>query len=200
MAKILAPAEKGEARLSHYTVDRNVSALSALRPGMYTPEGTYVQLHVGNVLMMSDTRHEKITNYEVVHQAKGRVLIAGLGVGMIIHPIAAKEEVDSIVILEKSRDVIDLVAPSLPGGKKITVIQGDVLEIIPPKELRYDTIYFDIWPSITTENLPEINMLHRRWRSRLSTGGWMDSWCRDQLRSQQRRERKEERERERWFR
>jgi len=188
MVEILAPGESGDAKISHVSVTREDSLRTCLRPREYVSEGQYVQLHVNGVLMMSDTRHEHITNYTVVSKARGQVFIAGLGVGMICHAIADKSEVDRIVVIEKSQGVIDLVGPTMPA--KVEVIQGDVFEFKAAKGTKFDTIYFDIWPFITTDNLPEMGRLHRRFRKYLAKDGWMQSWCRDRLKSQLRQERR----------
>jgi len=65
----------------------------------YIRPGRYARLHVGHVLMMSDTDMERRSNVQVVQQARGHVLIAGLG--MILHPILAKPEVTRVTVVEK---------------------------------------------------------------------------------------------------
>ena len=191
MQNKLQPGESGNAVVTHFNVSRDQSQWTAMRPGGYVPAGDYVQLNVDGALMMTDTRHEQITNYGVVQHSKGHVFIAGLGIGMICHAIAAKGEVKKITILEKSPGVIDLVAPTLP--KKCEVIQGDIFDHKPAKGTLYNTIYFDIWPDLCTDHLPQMGKLHRRFRRHLAEGGWIDSWCRDSLKARQRRERREER-------
>lgn len=188
MAELLAPAKQGEAEVRHYTISDHESRMSALRGGRsYAPPGKIAQLYVKGVLVMSDTRHEKMTNYGVVNNSQGHVFIAGLGLGMICHPIAAKEEVTKITVLETSQDVIDLVSPSLP--EKVECVQGDVFKWKPAKGTKFDTIYFDIWPYITTDNLPEMAKLHRRFaKCKRSKEVWMESWCRNTLKSERRRE------------
>ena len=98
--------------------------------------GQYVKLSVNNILMMSDTDMEKRTNYEFISNAKGDVMIAGLGIGLILHNLEKKVktgEVKSITVYEKYQDVIDLITPyykHLP----ITVKCEDILNYLPPKE------------------------------------------------------------------
>jgi spermidine synthase len=189
MVEILPPGKSGDAEITHFTVSKAASDMTALRafqhPGAYVQPGDYARLVVGRTLMMTDTQNEKRTNFEVVYQAKGHVFIAGLGIGMILHPIAAKPEVIKITVLEKSQGVIDLVAKTLPA--KVGVVQGDIFEYKPEKGTKFDCIYFDIWPFITPDNLPEMATLHRRFARCKTQGGWMDSWCRAHLKSQKRR-------------
>ena len=143
--------------------------------------------------MMSDTRFEHITNYEVVRQAHGDVLIAGLGLGMICHPITRKPEVKSVTVIEQSADVIALIAPTLPR-RKIKVIQGDIFTWRPDKGRRFNTIYFDIWPAVSHDNLVEMRQLHLAFKSYLARPSedpdrWMQSWQREYLLGERRRER-----------
>ena len=152
--------------------------------------GQYVKLSVNNILMMSDTDMEKRTNYEFISNAKGDVMIAGLGIGLILHNLENKVktgEVKSITVYEKYQDVIDLITPyykHLP----ITVKCEDILNYLPPKEETYDTIYFDIWPTIDTDNLKDIRVLHNRWKFHKRQDGWMDSWVKQKLQNMKREE------------
>jgi len=194
MVEILSPGKSGDAEITHFTVSERDSKFSRMREasghrGSYVSAGQYAQLTVGQTLMMTDTQNEQRTNQAVLAFANGHVFIAGLGIGMIVHPIAAKPEVTRITVLEKSQGVIDLVKGTLPA--KVEVIQGDVFEYKPEKGTKFDTVYFDIWPTITTDNLPEMTKLHRRFARFKVPGGWMDSWCRDHLKDQQRRHKRQ---------
>jgi spermidine synthase len=103
-----------------------------------------------------------------------------------------KPEVESVTVIEKYQDVIDLVAPHY-AHPKLTVICADIYEWTPPKGTVYDTIYFDIWPNICTDNLKDMEKLHRRFASKLNKANphrWMDSWLKDALKAQLRREKR----------
>ena len=141
MADILPPQQKGVAKIEHYTVSK-LDVLRELMHGGPAEEGKVAILRIGGRTMMSDTRHEKITNYGVVRQARGNVLIAGLGIGMILHPILKKPEVSHITVLEKEQDVIDIVQPSLQSPK-LTIVCADAFTWKPIA--KFDCIYFDIW-------------------------------------------------------
>lgn len=119
--------------------------------------GKYVSLNKKNVggfentCMMSDTPMERFTNQEFVNNACGRVLIAGLGIGMVPAAIAEKDDVESITILEIDQEIIDLVEPLIrkyiPNQDKITIVQADALTY--PDTYngeKYDWAWLDIWP------------------------------------------------------
>lgn len=187
MTEIVPPGESGDAKIEHFTLSGTQSLLSATKPGMYCPPGGYAQLFVNGQLVMSDTRHEHISNIDAVIRSRGHVFIAGLGLGMICHPIARKPKVSKITVIEKSQGVIDLVGPTLPD--KVEVIRADIFDFKPEKGTKYDTIYFDIWPNMCTDYLPEMGKLLRRFRKHLTEGGWINCWCRKTLQAQKRKER-----------
>lgn len=190
MISVLKEGQKGSAVLSVVEVNGFLSAMSSLK-GQYCPEGKYMALRVNKVLMMSDTNFEQNSNYEVVRKSQGSVLIAGLGLGMIVLPIAKKPEVTEILVIEKYQDVIDLVLPQLlkalgPDAHKLKVICADILKWAPPKGETWDVIYFDIWPDLCTDNLTEMATLHRRFSRRKKV--WMGSWARKLLQAQARQD------------
>ena len=183
LSKLIPPGVSGNVRVEHFEISKADSerslTRSLFRPGEFVPPGKYVKLIVDGNVMMSDTLMERDTNRRVLYKATGNVLIAGLGLGMILHPIAAKPEVKTITVIEKSPDVIKLVAASLP--KKVEVIEADIFTWKPAKGASFDTIYHDVWPNITLDNLPEMTKLHRRFGRYLTPDGWMDSWQRGVL-------------------
>lgn len=58
---------------------------------------------------MADDESEQAANRPFVEQAEGRVLITGLGLGMLPYALFCKDRVHSIDILERDHDVITLV-------------------------------------------------------------------------------------------
>ena len=186
------PCAHGLAKTDHYSVTPMQSAISSLHPGEYCPEGTYVRLLVDGRLWMSDTLSEHRTNWRVVREARGNVLIAGLGLGMIFHPILAKKEVTAVTVIEKYADVISLVGPSV-RHKKLTIVEGDIYQWRPAKGTKFDCIYFDIWSEQSTDCLEEMKELHLAFRSFKAKGGWMDSWRRDELKAHKRQREREDR-------
>lgn len=154
-------------------------------------DGDFIQLYVNNELMMSDTRMERITNHEFIDNAHGAVMIAGLGVGMILEaliPLCESGRVTKVVVYEKYQDVIDLVAHRYIGRMPLEIRLKDIMEYKPPRDEMYDTIYFDIWPTICDDNLDDIRFLHNRWKNRKNKGAWMGSWMADFLRKRRKTE------------
>jgi len=185
--------QKGVATISHVEFDEAQDVMFNLRAvrdggGMFRMyDGKYARLHINGQLMMSDTAMERKSNKEFIDKAKGRVLIAGLGLGLIIHNIIENPEVTEIVVVEKYQDVIDLVEPKFTHPK-LKVICADIFEYKPNKGEKFDTIYFDIWADIGTDNLKQMATLHNRFKFFKTKDGWMNSWMNDYLKRQKRQD------------
>lgn len=151
-------------------------------------EGKYVRLVVNGSLMMSDTGMERLSNKEIIEHANGRVLIAGLGIGLIIRNILLKGNVTEIVVIEKYKEVIELVGNKFKD-KRLKIIEGCIHDYKPDQ--KFDTIYFDIWPDINTDNLEEIRILHNKFKfflNRSNPNFYMNSWMKEFLQRQKRKE------------
>lgn len=180
--------EQGEARIEKFTVTRadascyNMSVM--FQGGRRTIQpGDYTRLYVGDVLMMSDTIVEKRDHRACVQAGTGTCFVAGLGLGMVAVALARKPEVERVIVMELSRDVIDLVAPHMP--EKVEVIQGDLLSDPIPKG-KFDTIWLDIWSSISVDDAATRALASRRLAQRKR--GFMGSWAADEFRAAKQRD------------
>jgi hypothetical protein len=187
--------EKGCASVTKFEFDNQENPLYNLRHlrdgnrEHYMYDGTYVRLIVEGKLVMSDTAMERITNREFIKNANGRVLIGGLGIGLILQSILDKPEVTEVVVIEKYQDVIDLVADKFTSPK-LKIICADIFEHEIPKTEKFDTIYFDIWADLNTENLKEMKVLHTRFRkNKANKDSYMDSWYKSRLQKIRKKER-----------
>ena len=193
MAAILPEGELGAASVRHRALENQAAREASYVAGQYIPTapGIYALLFVTNELgsstcMMSDLGYERSTCLEVVKRAHGHVLTAGLGLGMILHPILKNPSVASVTVVEKCQDVIGLISPSLPSTPKLAIHAGDIFMWTPPPDVRYDVIWFDIWPDIDATRLPEMAELHGRFARYLNhnnSGCWMESWHRQESES-----------------
>jgi spermidine synthase len=123
------------------------------------------------------------------------VLIAGLGLGMCARACLFRDDVKSVTVVERSRDVIILVGPWLTKlaeqqGKKLTIVEADITTWSSPSGNVYDLAWFDIWDDITTDNLPEMHALHRRFARKAK---WKGSWGRDWIERERRAEQRDAR-------
>lgn len=185
MAKILKPCESEHFAISYNIATEEDVKLCQLRDAINRrieyygfKAGTYIKLRRKPSLfdepIMSDTFMEKETQFEVLENAHGDVLIAGLGIGMVLLAIQDLPSVSSVIAVEKEQEIIDLVKPQLPLNKKVTVVLGDIFTY--ETTAKFDTIYFDIWDNVCGDNWKDMKKLQRRFRSRLRKGGWMSCW------------------------
>ena len=106
------------------------------------------------ILMDSDKVWMSLTPMEVFSQrsglrkAKGRVLIAGLGMGWLTSRVLSKKSVKSVTQVEMIPEVMSFFGGPLSDSKKLELVEGDIWSLL-DNELDiqdYDTILFDIWP------------------------------------------------------
>jgi len=185
MATVIPEGRVGEATIQHMVIGEREASATLIRTFITReapiPEGTYARLLVRGHLMMSDTPMEQRSNYEVIHQARGDVLIAGLGVGMVVLPILAKPEVKSVLVVEKSPDVIALVEAPLRkalGDKadRLVIQQADVYEFEPARGQKWDVLYFDVWGDVNSDDLKDSKVLRKKFGRRKNRGGWVGCW------------------------
>jgi hypothetical protein len=186
MVELVAVADKGIASIRHIAIGEPIPSVASRLGDRFqpSPPGDYALLLVRNnsgepEMMMSDLAYERATSVEVVRRAHGDILIAGLGLGMILHPILRKVSVCRVTVIEKFQDVIDLILPTLPKTDNLAVIAGDIFDWKPEPSSQYDIIWFDIWPDIGPKRVAEMTLLHRRFANYLNRANpnhWMQSW------------------------
>lgn len=145
--------------------------------GRHTPVGSYTKLTRNGLIIMSDTPDEMRDHISFRHAARGHVLVNGLGLGMVIEMVIG--QVQRITVVEKSEDVISLVAPHYLAKypDKVEIIHADAYEFGLPKGIRFNAVWHDIWDNMCSDNLPEMTRLHRKYGRRAD---WQGSWGRYQ--------------------
>jgi hypothetical protein len=184
MADLIPEGSVGSCSIRHFYVSResagrsHIRAVATGRRSEMVDPGRHAMLLVDGRIMMSDTLMERVTNEALIRRASGHVLLAGLGLGMVIWPLlAGRPRLHSLTVVEKSQDVIDLVAPHLPKDVRLTIIKGDIFDWLSAKKFpRFNTIYFDIWPSICSSNIPEARRLREGFAGWALPGAWIDDW------------------------
>lgn len=166
----------GRVRIEEFIVSDSQAFVNNLRcsPNMAIMPGIYKKLVINNQVVMSNTRMEVVTNREFVLSARGNILINGLGLGMVVEKLLARENIEHITVIEKDQDVIDLVAPVFKNEQKVTIIHACAFEYQPPKGVIYDYVWHNIWTNIHPNNLGEMTRLHRKYGKR---SHWQGSWA-----------------------
>ncbi len=109
---------------------------------------------------MEDTPQELNSHLEFMLKAKDKVLVTGLGLGCVIRGMLANGEVEHVTCIERSKDVIGLVAPFMDMDK-IEIVQEDALSWVKDSGSEFDCAYHDLWTDRDAGE-PMLQMQHTR--------------------------------------
>ena len=109
--------------------------------------------------------------------------MTGLGLGLVVEAMLLPPEsrVRRVTVVERSSDVIRLVAPHLVGARPghVEVIEADAFSWSPPSAARFSVAWHDIWPNpYAPECAGEMGTLERRYEP---FSDWQGSWPREYL-------------------
>lgn len=104
---------------------------------------------------MHDGEDELRTHLAAALQARGRVLITGLGLGCVLRGVLASDAVESVDVVERERSVLDLVEPHLPKDDRIRIHHADALRWVASSKQAWDLAWHDLWanPDLGDEHL-----------------------------------------------
>ena len=118
------------------------------RIGYFTSKFPYLALTEGNNVWMSLNPNEIETMKPYIKKGKGNVLVLGLGMGYVPYMMSLKDEVKSITIVEKDKEIIELfkkvLLPQFVNKNKIKIIEDDAISYL-NKNSKYDYIFADLW-------------------------------------------------------
>lgn len=106
--------------------------------------------------VMIDHLPELRTHLEFILRAQGRVLVCGLGLGCVVRGLLANPNVTRVDVIERSADVLSLVAPHMPRDRRLKIHVGDAREIDIDGE--WDDAGHDLWSD--GENDPHLHVMH----------------------------------------
>lgn len=129
-------------------VTRCDGRIDILPPGTYTHlfrmTDSTLHLEPPGTVVMEDTPFELRKHLSFMTQASGDVLVTGLGLGCVVRGLLANPAVKHVTCIEKSSDVLKLVAPHMPK-ERLTIIQADALEWTKTNKVRFDYAWHDLW-------------------------------------------------------
>lgn len=181
----------GAVKIERFTVSEASSRLFNLNcHGRPISPGTYTRLLRNGSVWMSDTPAERFDHLGAVNRAQSaakngrvRVLINGLGLGMVLQAMLAIPEVEHVDVVELDADVIALVGPHYQAmaGERLTIHHADAFTKTWPRGTAWDVVWHDIWLDVTAGNLPEMGTLKRKYARR---AGWQGCWAQAECRWQ----------------
>lgn len=103
----------------------------------------------GQGTWMTDNPCELVQMHqEMAARVRGRVLVGGLGLGVLPRMLLGRPRVSDVTVVESNQDVIDLVASYLHRddlGRKLEVVHADIHEYVRRRPLPYDVALLDTW-------------------------------------------------------
>lgn len=144
--------------------------------------GWYTRLSEGSQVWMSDTTAERRDHAEPVLLMSSikaeRVVINGLGLGMVLAAALTFDSVKHVDVVEFDDRVIELVGPHYLKDPRVRIHHGDAVEQMAKwgPEDRWDVGWTDIWPDIDANNLPQMKQFTEFYGERC---GWHGNWAED---------------------
>lgn len=178
-------AEKNRIVLERVTIEYSIDQWCG-NINRRIPQGNYIMLYVGCSIMMSDTPAEIDDMYSIFNKIKNKkskkILIAGLGLGIVTKLISMIDSVKKITVVEYSQDIIDLVSPYLKSEidlGKIEIIHSDIHNFEP--SIKYNAVWLDIWDSIGLDNKEDMIMLKQKFKKHTTVKGPVLCWSENLL-------------------
>lgn len=159
--------KSGDWSITELVVRFDLEYMRQVRYGRPPGLGKHTALRHRGHIIMSDTAAEIIDLLHHAEELRGHVLISGLGLGMTLRILTQdkkfSDNIKSITVLEKERDVIRLVAPHYRElDSRIRIIRADTFKWKPDR--KFDSAWHDIWPDMCADFLEEMDTLRQRYR------------------------------------
>ena len=96
-------------------------------------------------LMVDDPLHW-LGMEDLANKCKGKVLVGGLGMGLVLHHLVNNRLVDEIEVIEIDPQLVEFIKPYLPEAKKrFNILAADYFHYILRTNSRYDSAIIDLW-------------------------------------------------------
>lgn len=189
----LPEGRSGKIEVKHSTLEGKVYVVSdreaytrGLRPAFAVlpkPRRIHELREDGRGVWMTDHPCElnQIAEMLATIRPRGRVLVGGLGLGLLARALTQRDAVKSVTVIELSSDVIKLC--QAPGYE---VVQDDLLKFLRCSERSFDCYLLDTWQG-TNEGtwwsnvVPLRRAIRGRWGAKPVIWGWAEDVMRGQV-------------------
>lgn len=175
----------GEYRVAHKTYQPEFR-FDMLGRGGYVRFDSKIVLRMlfhKDMLWMSDSPSEIEDMERLAERVNGKVLVAGLGMGLLTEILARNPEVHAADVIEISPEIVEMVSPFLSG--KVSVAVADFREWLEQADGDYDAVILDIWSELNLDDLNDRFDLwlacKRRFGKTIAGGIWGTDHLVDQL-------------------
>lgn len=117
-----------ENKCGEYVISKIQPDTEEMKKNVYTEGNKIIKLKNGSEEIMKLDFEEIAKSYQAIRYAKGKVGIAGLGLGITAEEIASKDEVKEVTVYETSREVIELYRENFGENPKIKILNEDAYE------------------------------------------------------------------------
>lgn len=103
-----------------------------------------VVLSLDGTVWMTDDPQYVWSLESFAERARGKVLVAGLGLGIVLHQLVQNKEVSDILVVERDPDVIAVVGKLVPDDGRIKIWEEDFYEFVRADKHHRDTVIWDL--------------------------------------------------------
>lgn len=134
---------------THPVVTKDLCEIPQL--GYFEVEFPFPAILENGIEWMTITPNEVETMREPIKKCRGRVLTLGLGLGYFAFHASEKPEVERVVVVERSHDVIEIfktyLLPQFPHADKIEIVEADAFQYMQNEMPRgkFDYVFADLW-------------------------------------------------------
>ena len=134
---------------THPVVTKDLREIPQL--GYFDVEFPFPAILENGIEWMTITPNEVETMREPIAKCRGRVLTLGLGLGYFAFHASQNPEVERLVVVERSRDVIEIfktyLLPQFPNAEKIEIVEADAFEYMQTEmpSGKFDYVFADLW-------------------------------------------------------
>lgn len=143
------------------------------------PLRVHVLDHLDHGCWMTDMPEELNQIGEMLYDVEpvGRVLVGGLGLGILTRTLAARVGIDAVTVVEKDADVIKLCRVSDP---KVRIVHRDIMAFLAKTKERFDCYLLDTWQGTNegtwwSQVMPQRRIIRNRW----GLGPTVHCWAED---------------------
>lgn len=140
-------------------------------------------VHEDHGMWMTDLPEElnQIEELLFAVKPKGRVLVGGLGLGILAQRVIDQDDVSDVTVVELDADVIKLCAK--PG---YNVVHADIMEYLRTSDEQFDYYLLDTWQGTGEtvwweEVMPMRRLIRKRWGVRAVVHSWAEDIMQGQI-------------------